>query len=64
MNRLVQMGLQIPVFSYDGVAPEKLFEAVAAQAVAAEKAGFDSVWVMDHFFQLPGLGKRRAHHRA
>lgn len=57
MNRLVQMGLQIPVFSYDGVAPEKLFETVAAQAVAAEKAGFDSVWVMDHFFQLPGLGK-------
>ncbi|MSO60160.1 MAG: LLM class F420-dependent oxidoreductase [Ilumatobacteraceae bacterium] len=57
MNRLVQMGLQIPVFSYDGIAPEKLFEAVAAQAVAAEKAGFDSVWVMDHFFQLPGLGK-------
>ena len=51
------MGLQIPVFSYDGIAPEKLFEAVAAQAVAAEKAGFDSVWVMDHFFQLPGLGK-------
>ncbi len=57
MNRLVQMGLQIPVFSYDGIAPEKLFETIATQAVAAEKAGFDSVWVMDHFFQLPGLGK-------
>jgi alkanesulfonate monooxygenase SsuD/methylene tetrahydromethanopterin reductase-like flavin-dependent oxidoreductase (luciferase family) len=29
---------------------------VAGLAVAAEDAGFDSVWVMDHFFQLPPLG--------
>jgi F420-dependent oxidoreductase-like protein len=53
---LIRMGLQIPNFTYQGVAPEQLFETVAAQAVAAEAAGFDSIWLMDHFYQLPMLG--------
>ena len=51
-----RLGLQIPNFTYPGVAPTQLFERVAAQAVAAEQAGFDTVFVMDHFFQLPLLG--------
>ncbi|MDQ1446153.1 MAG: hypothetical protein QOI20_2617 [Acidimicrobiaceae bacterium] len=50
------MGLQIPNFTYPGVAAEDLFERVADIAVTAEESGFDSVWVMDHFFQLPLLG--------
>jgi F420-dependent oxidoreductase-like protein len=29
---------------------------VVARAGAAEESGFDSVWVMDHFYQLPPLG--------
>jgi F420-dependent oxidoreductase-like protein len=29
---------------------------VAAMATAADEAGFSSLWVMDHFYQLPGLG--------
>jgi len=33
-----------------------LFEHVAGLATTAEESGFDSVWVMDHFFQLPPLG--------
>jgi F420-dependent oxidoreductase-like protein len=52
-----RIGLQIPNFTYPGVAPAQLFERVAAQAVAAEHAGFDTVFVMDHFFQLPMLGR-------
>ncbi len=48
-------GLQLPNFSL-GVADADLFEAVADRAVAAEETGFQSVWVMDHFFQLPPLG--------
>ncbi len=52
-----RLGLQIPNFTYPGVAPAELFERVAAQAVAAEAAGFDTVFVMDHFFQLPMLGR-------
>lgn len=51
------LGLQIPNFTYPGVAPDRLFERVAAQAVTAEQAGFDTVFVMDHFFQLPMLGR-------
>ena len=52
-----RIGLQIPNFTYPGVAPAELFERVAAQAVAAEASGFDTVFVMDHFFQLPLLGR-------
>jgi F420-dependent oxidoreductase-like protein len=56
MNR-THLGLQIPNFTYPDVAPSQLFERVAAQAVAAERSGFDTVFVMDHFFQLPMLGQ-------
>src|SRR4051812_47737388 len=52
-----RIGLQIPNFTYPGVAPEQLFERVAAQAVTAEEVGFDTVFVMDHFYQLPLLGR-------
>ena len=30
--------------------------AWSSMATAAEESGFDSVWVMDHFYQLPPLG--------
>jgi F420-dependent oxidoreductase-like protein len=53
---MIRAGLQIPNFTYPGVAPEDLFERVADVAVAAEEAGFDTVMVMDHFYQLPLLG--------
>jgi F420-dependent oxidoreductase-like protein len=52
----VRLGYQIPNFTYPGVGPAGLFPAVAAQARAAEGAGFDTVLVMDHFFQLPAMG--------
>jgi F420-dependent oxidoreductase-like protein len=53
---MTRLGLQIPNFTYPGVPDEKLFETVAAQATAGEQAGFDTVLVMDHFYQLPMLG--------
>src|SRR3954449_10864371 len=53
---MIRAGLQIPNFTYPGVAAEDLFERVAGAAVAAEDAGFDTVMVMDHFYQLPMLG--------
>jgi F420-dependent oxidoreductase-like protein len=56
-NPLIRMGLQIPLFSYPGVEPADLFERVALIATTAEASGFDSVFVMDHFYQLPGLGQ-------
>ena len=53
---MIRAGLQLPNFTYPGVAPEDLFETVATVAAAAEAAGWDTVMVMDHFYQLPLLG--------
>ncbi|GIF04779.1 LLM class F420-dependent oxidoreductase [Actinoplanes siamensis] len=52
----IRLGYQIPNFTYPGVPEERLFDTVAAQAKEAEAAGFDTVLVMDHFYQLPGIG--------
>ncbi|MBV9952377.1 MAG: LLM class F420-dependent oxidoreductase [Acidimicrobiia bacterium] len=54
---MTRLGYQIPNFSYPDVGPDKLFDAIAAQAREAEGSGFDTVLVMDHFFQLPMLGE-------
>ena len=51
----IRLGLQIPNFSY-GTGVNELFPTVIAQAQEADAAGFDSVFVMDHFYQLPVLG--------
>jgi len=53
---IIRLGLQIPSFTFPGVPPDKLFEAIADIAVRAERSGFDSIWVMDHFYQLPMVG--------
>ncbi|HEX6286173.1 MAG TPA: LLM class F420-dependent oxidoreductase [Acidimicrobiia bacterium] len=54
---MTRLGYQIPNFTYPGVGPDGLFEAIARQAREAEVSGFDTVMVMDHFYQLPGLGE-------
>jgi F420-dependent oxidoreductase-like protein len=33
-----------------------MFAGALARVQAAEEAGFESAWVMDHFYQLPALG--------
>src|SRR3954454_6954064 len=53
---MIRAGLQIPNFTYPDVAPDELFERIAAVAVTAEESGFDTVMVMDHFYQLPMMG--------
>ncbi len=56
MSRVtIRLGLQIPNFSY-GTSVSELFPTVIAQAREAEQAGYDSVFVMDHLYQLPGIG--------
>ncbi len=49
-------GYHMPSFTFSGVAPEGLFDHVAGMAQAAEDAGFDMVTVMDHFYQIRGVG--------
>lgn len=51
---MTKLGYQIPNFSYP--ASGNIFDQVVAQAKAAEAAGFDRLFVMDHFYQLPGIG--------
>lgn len=53
---MTRLGYQIPNFTYPDTPPAEIFPAVVAQAKAAEAAGFDRVFVMDHFYQLPGIG--------
>jgi F420-dependent oxidoreductase-like protein len=53
---VTRLGLQIPNFTYEGVADADLFETVAAIATTAEDSGFDSLWVMDHFYQIAMVG--------
>ncbi len=48
--------LHMPNFTFPDVAPGRLFERVAELAGAAEEAGFDMVSVMDHFYQIRGVG--------
>jgi F420-dependent oxidoreductase-like protein len=49
---MARFGIQLADFRHpDG--STGLFERTAAAARAAEAAGFDSLWVMDHFHQLP-----------
>ena len=49
-------GFHMPNFTYPGIPDDQLFDHVVAQAQAAERAGFDMVTVMDHFYQIRGVG--------
>ena len=50
------LGYQISNFTYPGTTPRPLYDRIVAQAQEAEAAGFDRLTVMDHFYQLPGIG--------
>jgi F420-dependent oxidoreductase-like protein len=49
-------GYHIVSFTFADVPPERLFERVVELACAAESAGFAQLTVMDHFYQIPGVG--------
>jgi F420-dependent oxidoreductase-like protein len=52
----VRLGLQVPSFELGGVVPEALFAKLVDVAATAERSGFDSLFVMDHLHQIPGVG--------
>lgn len=54
---MTRLGLQIPSFTFPGGDAADIFPIVSAAAQAADRGGFDTVLVMDHFYQLPGLGE-------
>ncbi len=51
----MKIGLQIPSFTWPG-GPEAIGPTLARIARDADDAGFDSIWVMDHFFQIRAVG--------
>ena len=50
----MNIGLQIPSFKYPGGA-SAIRPVLKEIVAAAEKAGFYSLWVMDHYYQIKGL---------
>lgn len=55
-DKVMKLGLQIPSFTWPGDA-ERIGSTLAHVGQAAEEAGFSSLWVMDHFFQIEMIGK-------
>lgn len=52
----MRIGLQVPSFTWPGGAAE-IRTRLADIARTADDAGFASLWVMDHFFQIQGVGQ-------
>jgi alkanesulfonate monooxygenase SsuD/methylene tetrahydromethanopterin reductase-like flavin-dependent oxidoreductase (luciferase family) len=55
---ITRFGLQINSFTFPGVPEEERFERIAQIAATADRSGFDSLWVMDHFYQISVNGAR------
>ncbi len=51
----MRIGLQVPSFTFPGGAAS-IRPTLKAIAQTADSAGFYSLWVMDHFFQIRGVG--------
>jgi len=49
-------GLHLPRYTFPDASPAQLFDSVVEQVEAAEGAGFSTVTVMDHLYQIPGVG--------
>jgi F420-dependent oxidoreductase-like protein len=52
----LEFGLQVSRFGFPGH-PATTAETLAELARAAEAAGFTSLWLMDHFVQIPQVGR-------
>jgi F420-dependent oxidoreductase-like protein len=48
--------LHLPNYTFPDEAPERIFDNIVEQVRAAEEAGFSLVTVMDHLYQIPGVG--------
>jgi F420-dependent oxidoreductase-like protein len=50
------IGLHLPLYTFPNTPPAQLFDRVVEQAQAAESNGFRLVTVMDHLYQINGVG--------
>jgi len=51
----MKIGLQVPSFTWPG-GDAAIGPTFARVVQAADEVGFDSIWVMDHFFQIRSVG--------
>jgi F420-dependent oxidoreductase-like protein len=58
MRAPITLDLHLPNFNYPDTPPERLFEKLTEIARTAERSGFSSLTVMDHFHQIRGVGPR------
>ena len=58
-HNIMKFGLQHPVFSFDyrNRDTSQIVDSLKNLVTRAENRGFDSFWVMDHFHQIPFVGK-------
>jgi F420-dependent oxidoreductase-like protein len=52
----VKIGLQVPSFTWPG-GDAAIGPTLGRIAETADAVGFDSLWVMDHFYQIRGVGR-------
>jgi F420-dependent oxidoreductase-like protein len=52
----VLFGFHMPNYTFPGVPNDRLFDRVVHNAKSAEAAGFDLITVMDHLYQIRGIG--------
>jgi F420-dependent oxidoreductase-like protein len=52
----MKFGLQVRSFTWPG-GDAAIGETLGAVTRRADEVGFDSIWVMDHFFQIPSVGQ-------
>jgi F420-dependent oxidoreductase-like protein len=52
----VWFGMHLPTYTFPGTSSTQLFDRVVELARAAEASGFGLVTVMDHFYQIRGVG--------
>jgi len=53
----MEIGLQIPSFTWGEDA--EIGPTLGRIGETADRSGFHSLWLMDHFFQIPGVGDHR-----
>jgi F420-dependent oxidoreductase-like protein len=56
LRNTLKIGLQIPSFTWPG-GDAAIGPTLARITETADAVGFDSLWVMDHFFQIRGVGR-------
>jgi F420-dependent oxidoreductase-like protein len=52
----MKLGLQIPSFTWPG-GDAAIATTLARVVQTADEVGFDSIWVMDHFYQIRSVGR-------